>query len=55
MNLAQNNSKKGAGAKRINFGGNIIGGQYFVKTLTGKTITLDCDANDTIENIKDKI
>jgi ubiquitin len=29
--------------------------QIFVKTLTGKTITLDVDAADTIENIKQKI
>ena len=32
-----------------------IGGQYFVRTLTGKTITLDLDANDTIEIVKEKI
>lgn len=29
--------------------------QIFVKTLTGKTITLDCDKDDTIESIKTKI
>ena len=29
--------------------------QIFVKTLTGKTITLEVDAQDTIENIKSKI
>ncbi|MBQ3329700.1 MAG: ubiquitin, partial [Ruminococcus sp.] len=29
--------------------------QIFVKTLTGKTITLDVESNDTIENIKQKI
>ena len=29
--------------------------QIFVKTLTGKTITLDVEANDTIENVKAKI
>ena len=29
--------------------------QIFVKTLTGKTITLDVDHNDTIENVKAKI
>ena len=29
--------------------------QIFVKTLTGKTITLDVEANDTISNIKAKI
>jgi ubiquitin len=29
--------------------------QIFVKTLTGKTITIDTDYNDTIENIKQKI
>jgi len=31
------------------------GMQIFVKTLTGKTITLDCEHSDTIENIKQKI
>lgn len=29
--------------------------QIFVKTLTGKTITIDCEASDTIEAIKAKI
>eukprot|EP00457_Paulinella_chromatophora_P025411 gb/GEZN01029940.1/.p1 GENE.gb/GEZN01029940.1/~~gb/GEZN01029940.1/.p1 ORF type:complete len:124 (-),score=22.89 gb/GEZN01029940.1/:49-420(-) len=29
--------------------------QIFVKTLTGKTITLDVDSADTIENVKQKI
>jgi len=29
--------------------------QIFVKTLTGKTITLDVEPSDTIENIKAKI
>ncbi len=29
--------------------------QIFVKTLTGKTIALEVDANDTIENVKTKI
>ena len=29
--------------------------QIFVKTLTGKTITLDVEACDTIDNVKVKI
>ena len=29
--------------------------QIFVKTLTGKTITLEVEAADTIDNIKAKI
>ena len=29
--------------------------QIFVKTLTGKTVTLDVDVNDTIEHVKSKI
>src|SRR3954468_15031943 len=29
--------------------------QIFVKTLTGKTITLDVESNDSIENVKQKI
>ncbi|KAI6173583.1 Ubiquitin isoform X2 [Aphelenchoides besseyi] len=29
--------------------------QVFVKTLTGKTITLEVEASDTVENVKTKI
>merc|ERR1719409_2548276 len=29
--------------------------QIFVKTLTGKTLTLDVEPSDTIENVKTKI
>ena len=29
--------------------------QIFVKTLTGKTITLELEASDTIENVKSEI
>ncbi|KAF0978703.1 hypothetical protein FDP41_002523 [Naegleria fowleri] len=29
--------------------------QIFVKTLTGKTITLEVESNDSIENVKSKI
>ena len=29
--------------------------KIYVKTLTGKTITLDVEASDTIENVKAKI
>merc|ERR1711964_864301 len=29
--------------------------QIFVKTLTGKTITLDVEPNDTVQNVKAKI
>jgi ubiquitin-large subunit ribosomal protein L40e len=32
-----------------------MGMQIFVKTLTGKTITLDVESSDTIENVKNKI
>src|SRR3569623_192854 len=31
------------------------GMQIFFKTLTGKTITLDVESSDTIENVKQKI
>jgi len=33
----------------------ILNMQIFVKTLTGKTITLEVESSDTIENIKAKI
>eukprot|EP00808_Paulinella_micropora_P020586 g35018.t1 len=29
--------------------------QIFIKTLTGKTITLDTESSDAIENVKQKI
>lgn len=29
--------------------------QIFIKTLTGKTITIEVDSSDTIENLKSKI
>lgn len=29
--------------------------QIFVKTLTGKTITLDVESSDTIQHVKEKI
>jgi ubiquitin len=29
--------------------------QIFIKTLTGKTITLEAEPSDTVENIKQKI
>ena len=32
-----------------------MGGQIFVKTLTGKTITIDTEYTDSVENIKAKI
>ena len=38
--------------RRLNLRG---GGQIFVKTLTGKTITLEVESSDTIKNVKTKI
>ena len=29
--------------------------QIFIKTLTGKTLTMEVEPNDTIENVKTKI
>ncbi len=29
--------------------------QIFIKTLTGKTITLEVEASDSIDNVKQKI
>ena len=34
---------------------NLMGFQCFIKTLTGKTITLDVEPSDTIETVKAKI
>jgi len=34
---------------------NIAKMQIFVKTLTGKTITLEVESSDTIDNVKAKI
>jgi ubiquitin C len=31
------------------------GMEIYVKTLTGKTLTLDVEPSDTIENVKEKI
>ncbi|NXT26286.1 UBIQP protein, partial [Syrrhaptes paradoxus] len=50
--LADYNIQKGALAASEAFFG---GMQIFVKTLTGKTITLEVEPNDTIENVKAKI
>jgi ubiquitin C len=32
-----------------------MGFQVFIKTLTGKTITIDVEPSDTIESVKSKI
>lgn len=37
------------------YAGSAAGMQIFVKTLTGKTITLDVEPGDTIESLKTKI
>ncbi|MBQ7597575.1 MAG: ubiquitin, partial [Clostridia bacterium] len=37
------------------FSVNAFAMQIFVRTLTGKTVTLDVEPNDTVENIKQKI
>ena len=36
---------------KLNTSGGIYGGQIFIKTLTGKTITLDVEGDDTIYNV----
>uniref|UniRef100_A0A1I7T8M2 Polyubiquitin n=1 Tax=Caenorhabditis tropicalis TaxID=1561998 RepID=A0A1I7T8M2_9PELO len=41
--------------KQLEDGRTLGGMQIFVKTLTGKTITLEVEASDTIENVKAKI
>jgi hypothetical protein len=39
----------------LNYQGTFKHMQIFVKTLTGKTITLDVEPSDTIDNVKQKI
>jgi ubiquitin len=39
-------------AKEVKYSGSM---QLFVKTLTGKTVTLEVESSDTIENVKQKI
>ncbi len=39
----------------VTFAGSAWAMQIFVKTMTGKTITLEVEANDSIENVKAKI
>ncbi|KAF8081841.1 hypothetical protein N665_0862s0005 [Sinapis alba] len=40
---------------RRNSRSNVLNGQIFVKTLTGKLILLTCEGADTIDNVKAKI
>ncbi|NXQ34464.1 UBIQP protein, partial [Alaudala cheleensis] len=53
--LADYNIQKGAPRTPGFFFGGRAKMQIFVKTLTGKTITLEVEPNDTIENVKAKI
>jgi ubiquitin len=50
--LADNNIRSGSKIHLVLRGS---GMQIFVKTLTGKTITLDVESSDTIETVKQKI
>merc|ERR1719222_133519 len=53
----QPQGKKRAGGMKEQRSSYSYGGgmQLFVKTLTGKTITLDVEGSDTIENMKEKV
>mmetsp|Transcript_7442 Transcript_7442/g.10106 ORF Transcript_7442/g.10106 Transcript_7442/m.10106 type:complete len:632 (-) Transcript_7442:153-2048(-) len=55
----KNTASKSNDTKKICFGSTTPkskgGMQLFVKTLTGKTLSLDVDCSDTIENLKSKI
>lgn len=42
-------------ATALLFSQNVAAMQIFVKTLTGKTITLELESSDTIDNVKAKI
>jgi large subunit ribosomal protein L40e len=37
------------------FSANAFSMQIFIKTLTGKTITVEVECSDTVENLKEKI
>jgi len=47
--------KKQRAAKQQNLFTSIFTMQVFVKTLTGKTLTLDVEPSDTIEAVKQKV
>lgn len=47
------NKNKSRFLNRYHYSGGIM--EIYVKTLTGKTITIFCDPSDTIENVKAKI
>lgn len=51
----QSNYASGTKSSEIGRGGSGGGGQVFIKTLTGKTITVDVSPTDTIRNMKCKI
>ena len=56
--IAKPNDKQRRRRLTKRFGPNpqaIMSMQIFVKTLTGKTITLDVESSDSIENVKQKI
>jgi ubiquitin-large subunit ribosomal protein L40e len=42
-------------ASALAFAPSVMAMQIFVKTLTGKTITLEVESSDTIDNVKSKI
>nr|XP_033954179.1 polyubiquitin-B [Pseudochaenichthys georgianus] len=53
--LATAQSERGVSEGRLDTETNWANMQIFVKTLTGKTITLEVEPSDTIENVKAKI
>ena len=53
--LLQKDKTAPAGARRTGGGGGGGGMQIFVKTLTGKTVTVDTSPSDTVDDIKAKI
>ncbi len=52
---ARASAGRGHRATEARYGGGGGSMQVFIKTLTGKTVTLDVDSSDTIENVKAKI
>ncbi|KAG2784595.1 hypothetical protein Pcac1_g6015 [Phytophthora cactorum] len=53
--IASKRKRTAPSISQFGFGNHLTKMQIFVKTLTGKTITLDVEPSDSIDNVKQKI